>query len=123
MPLEEQRKEVVDLWGQFRDMFPTSEEVSQDAAASPTAVPTLATLHAAVLDAQTKWETRKKSGYRKIKDQLLDFSHTLHDHAYLFKFIPMEDKYVSLFAGVISAFVKVSYYPGAHVLVARMEGS
>ncbi|KAH6630496.1 hypothetical protein B0J18DRAFT_421300 [Chaetomium sp. MPI-SDFR-AT-0129] len=105
--LDAKRKEVAELWEKFQNYFP-SQGPGADAASSLKGVPTIRTLHKAVVDAKVAWETGKKSGLRRAKDRLFDFLGTMNDLSYLFKFIPAEDKYISLLTGVIASIVKVS---------------
>jgi hypothetical protein len=70
-------------------------------------VPNVATLQKVVNDAQAKWETKKGTGFGKLKTYVSDFLGMMDDHSYLFKVIPAGDKYISLITGVVSSVVKV----------------
>ncbi|KAK0716573.1 hypothetical protein B0T21DRAFT_63901 [Apiosordaria backusii] len=106
-PLEQQRKELVRVWQEFQRLFvnPGADNIS---ALDSHDVPTIATLQAAVNDARDNWELKHESGFGRAKARFIGFMDTMNDHSYLFKFLPAEDKYISLLTGVVSTVVKAS---------------
>ncbi|KAK4195604.1 hypothetical protein QBC40DRAFT_288817 [Triangularia verruculosa] len=106
-PLEQQRKELVRVWQEFQRLFVNSGAHSITEPDSHH-VPTIEALQAAVNDAQATWELKRNSGFGRAKTRFLGFMETMNDHSYLFKLLPTEDKYISLFAGVVATVVKAS---------------
>lgn len=67
---------------------------------------TLDTLRDTILQAERRREAKKRGW---VKERFLNFIDMMDNHKYLLEFIPKGDKYVSLFTGVISSVVKVSF--------------
>ena len=103
--LEGQCREVVKLWDKFSSSFP---QLERPGSACPN-VPTISTLQQEVLSAEQAWTVGREAGWGKAKNRVFTFIETMNNHSYLFSFIPQGDRYVSLFAGVISSIVKVSH--------------
>lgn len=104
-PLEQQRKELIRVWQEFQRLFVPPGDLTSGAAHSP--LPSIATLQAAVNDARLGWEAKHESGVGLARNRLLRFMETMDDHSFLFKFVPAEDKYISLLTGVVASVVKV----------------
>ncbi|VBB73793.1 Putative protein of unknown function [Podospora comata] len=105
-PLEQQRKELIRVWQEFQRLFVPPGDLTSGAAHSP--LPSIATLQAAVNDARLGWEAKHESGVGLARNRLLRFMETMDDHSFLFKFVPAEDKYISLLTGVVASVVKAS---------------
>ncbi|GLI75628.1 hypothetical protein PoHVEF18_003890 [Penicillium ochrochloron] len=103
--LENGRKSIVEIWQTFREHH---DSVPGESSLSFHEVPNVATLQKVVSDAQAKWETKKGTGFGKLKTYVSDFLGMMDDHSYLFKVIPAGDKYISLITGVVSSVVKAT---------------
>ncbi|KAK4678829.1 hypothetical protein QC764_0059260 [Podospora pseudoanserina] len=106
-PLEREREELIRVWQEFQRIFvnPGADNIS---ALDSHRIPTIATLQAAVEDAHTNWEVKHQSGFGRAKTRFREFIETMNDHSYLFKFVPAQDKYLSLLTGVVATVVKAS---------------
>ncbi|KAI0376344.1 hypothetical protein F5Y04DRAFT_292774 [Hypomontagnella monticulosa] len=100
--LEEQRKEIVNMWQRLDSFLARRSNLIY----THNGVPTIDTLYSAVQIAEQKWKERNEKC--KAKDRFFDFLETMDDYSYLFKVIPADDKYISLFTGVLSSIVKAS---------------
>lgn len=107
-PLEQQRKELIRVWQEFQRLFVPPGDATSGAAHSP--LPSIATLQAAVNDARVGWEAKHESGMGLARNRFLCFMETMDDHSFLFKFVPTEDKYISLLTGVVASVVKVFHH-------------
>ncbi|KAK4653934.1 hypothetical protein QC762_510570 [Podospora pseudocomata] len=106
-PLEQQRKELIRVLQEFQRLFvPPGDVIS---GITHSSLPSIATLQAAVNDARVGWEAKHETGIGLARNRFLRFMETMDDHSFLFKFVPTEDKYISLLTGVVASVVKVPY--------------
>lgn len=100
--LQGKRKELAETWQKFQKSF-----CSENSLTVLSQVPTINELHKAVSSAQLERENLKRGMTYTAKTRFMDFLDTMNDHSFLFKFIPVGDKYVSLITGVVTSIVKV----------------
>ncbi|KAI0006516.1 hypothetical protein F4779DRAFT_620531 [Xylariaceae sp. FL0662B] len=103
LDLEKQCREVAETWRKFKLHCHNIKFL--DGVDKP---PSIYTLQKEVLTAHNKWEARKEEGFGKAKDNAMTFLEMLDGHKALFSVIPSNDKYISLFTGVVSSVVKAS---------------
>lgn len=96
--LQDKRKELVEAWQNFQ---------SGNSLIALRQAPTIDELREAVSNAQLARENQRKGMTYTAKSRFMDFLDTMNDHSFLFEFIPVGDKYVSLITGVITSIVKV----------------
>lgn len=94
------------LWQECEHIAPDTKVWN----AAQRGIPSVQTLFKSVEDAQIAWDAEKKGRFGRSKELFFKFMETMDDHAFLFKFIPTGDKYVSLISGVVSSMVKVRLY-------------
>ncbi|KAI1338824.1 hypothetical protein F5Y15DRAFT_98862 [Xylariaceae sp. FL0016] len=70
--------------------------------------PSIEALRSVVEEVRSSWEGKKDKGFGKAKDNMMGFLENLEGHKALFSVIPNNDRYLSLFTGVISSIVKAS---------------
>lgn len=104
--MEQQRKELIRVWQEFQRLFVPPGDLKHGTLNTP--LPTIATLQAAVNDARAGWEAKHEAGIGLARNRLLRFMETMDDHSFLFKFVPTEDKYISVLTGVVASVVKAS---------------
>jgi hypothetical protein len=102
--LEAECKELAQKWQIFQSVLPYN-----DRELPIESCPSISTVLEGTKAAREMWEEKKKVGFRRAKAHFISFCSKLNDHSFLFDIFPSGDKYTSLFSGVISSIVKVSY--------------
>ncbi|KAI1081972.1 hypothetical protein F5B20DRAFT_578745 [Whalleya microplaca] len=103
LDLEKQCQEVAETWRAFK--LHCHNVKFLEGIDKP---PSIHTLQKEVWAAHNKWEGKKEKGFGKAKDNVMTFLEMLDGHKALFSVIPSNDKYLSLFTGVVSSVVKAS---------------
>lgn len=104
--LQKECKELVHVWARLQKKHPECGELLPNSR-SPPSVASLQQVVRSTLDGH---EAQKTSGFGRVKQNFFSFCDTLTAFSSLFSVIPQGSLYTSLFVGVISSLVKVSFF-------------